>query len=99
MDSYRADFVSNPERVQGYKESARAERATTQRKDSPYTISLFMQAKEVSLRRLHILKGSISHELIHLTTFILQAIIVGTVFLNMADSTSDYFSRGGVIFL
>lgn len=99
MDLYRADFVNKLERIQGYKASARAERATTQRKDSPYTISLFMQARAVSLRRVQILRGNMSHEIINLATFVLQAIIVGTVFLNIADSTSAYFSRGGVIFL
>lgn len=31
--------------------------------------------------------------------FILQAIIIGTVFVQLPDSTSAFFSRGGVIFL
>lgn len=99
MASYRAEFIGKPEKIQGYKESAEAERATTQRKTSPYTISLFMQAKAVSLRRLQIIRGNMTHEIINITTFIIQAVIVGTVFLNMAESTSVYFSRGGVIFL
>lgn len=32
-------------------------------------------------------------------TFIIQAVIIGTVFLRIPDSTSAFFSRGGVIFL
>jgi ATP-binding cassette subfamily G (WHITE) protein 2 (SNQ2) len=33
------------------------------------------------------------------STFITQAIINGTVFYKLKDETSEYFSRGGVIFL
>lgn len=33
------------------------------------------------------------------SAFILQAIIMGTVFLKLSDSTATYFSRGGVLFL
>ena len=31
--------------------------------------------------------------------FVIQAVIIGTVFLRMSDSTAAFFSRGGVIFL
>ena len=34
-----------------------------------------------------------------MAVFILQAIINGTVFYQVPDSTSAYFSRGGVLFL
>jgi ATP-binding cassette, subfamily G (WHITE), member 2, SNQ2 len=32
------------------------------------------------------------------SSFIIQGIIMGTVFLKIPDSTSAYFSRGGVLF-
>ena len=34
-----------------------------------------------------------------LRMFIIQAIIIGTVFANLPEATSAYFSRGGVLFL
>jgi ATP-binding cassette subfamily G (WHITE) protein 2 (SNQ2) len=98
MDSYRNDFVGKPERVVAYQQSVTAEHATTARKGSAYTISIPMQARAVMLRRLQILRGNLTTELVILITFIVQAIINGTVFYQVKDATSEYFSRGGVIF-
>ncbi|KAA1475301.1 pleiotropic drug resistance ABC transporter [Dentipellis sp. KUC8613] len=98
MDDFAATAVGSPERAQAYKESAAAEHARTQPAHSAYTVSIFMQARGVMLRRVQILRGNLSREVVQLATFILQGIIVGTVFLKSADATSAYFSRGGVLF-
>jgi ATP-binding cassette subfamily G (WHITE) protein 2 (SNQ2) len=99
IDAYLKEFVGNPERALAYKESATAEHATTQRKGSAYTISIPMQARAVMLRRLQILRGNFATQLIVLMTFIVQALINGSVFFRLKDQTSEYFSRGGVLFL
>ncbi|KAH9171890.1 ABC-2 type transporter-domain-containing protein [Lactarius sanguifluus] len=98
MDAYYTEFVGHPERALAYKESATAEHATTQRKGSAYTISIPMQARAVMLRRLQILRGNLTTQLIVLITFIVQALINGSVFFRLKDETSQYFSRGGVLF-
>ena len=64
MDSYRNDFVGKPERVLAYQQSVTAEHATTTRKGSAYTISIPMQARAVMLRRLQIVRGNITTELV-----------------------------------
>jgi ATP-binding cassette subfamily G (WHITE) protein 2 (SNQ2) len=64
IDAYFKEFVGNPERALAYKESATAEHATTQRKGSAYTISIPMQARAVMLRRLQILRGNLTTQLI-----------------------------------
>lgn len=99
MTAFRAEFVGNPQRVEQYKNSAYAEHATTQSKKSPYTISTFMQAKAVANRRYLIIKGALGKQVVSTVIFIIQAIIVGTVFLKSPQTTAAYFSRGGVIFL
>lgn len=99
MTAFRAEFVGNPQRVEQYKNSAYAEHATTQSKKSPYTISTFMQAKAVANRRFLIIKGALAKQVVSTVIFIIQAIIVGTVFLKSPQTTAAYFSRGGVIFL
>ncbi|KAH9045960.1 ABC-2 type transporter-domain-containing protein [Lactarius hengduanensis] len=98
MDAYFTEFVGHPERALAYKESATAEHATTQRKGSAYTVSIPMQARAVMLRRLQILRGNLTTQLIVLITFIVQALINGSVFFRLKDETSQYFSRGGVLF-
>ncbi|KAG9127487.1 hypothetical protein FRC07_013165 [Ceratobasidium sp. 392] len=81
-----------------YKESARAERATTMNRDSAYTVSLMMQVRGIMLRRVQILRGNMAAQVIMTTVFLAQALIMGSVFLNMPVATSAYFSRGGVLF-
>ena len=92
--------VSNMmEKLESYKRSARAERAKGHRKESPYTVSIPMQVRAVMTRRVKILKGDMVAQLIHLFSYIFQAIIMGTIFFKVEDSTAAYFSRGGVLFL
>ncbi|KAN0136953.1 ABC-2 type transporter domain containing protein [Lactarius tabidus] len=98
MDAYFKECVGHPERALAYQQSAIAEHATTQRKGSPYTISIPMQARAVMLRRLQILRGNFTTQLIVLMTFVIQALINGSVFFRLKDETSAYFSRGGVLF-
>ncbi|KAI9448645.1 ABC-2 type transporter-domain-containing protein [Russula earlei] len=98
MDAYRNDFVGKPERALAFRQSAAAEHATTSRKGSAYTISIPMQTRAVMLRRLQILRGTIATELVILVTYIVQALINGSVFYRLKDETSAYFSRGGVLF-
>ena len=90
MDEYFKEFVGRPERALAYKQSATAEHATTQRKGSPYMISIPMQARAVMLRRVQILRGN-------LTT---QLIVLMYVFLSLAElmsctnSTQDVHRSG-----
>ncbi|KAJ7707403.1 P-loop containing nucleoside triphosphate hydrolase protein [Mycena rosella] len=86
------------ERVQQYKRSAQAEHANGTRRASPYMTSLPMQARAVMMRRVQIIMGSKTATVINLATFIIQGIIVGSVFVNSPEATSAYFSRGGVMF-
>ncbi|RDB26892.1 Brefeldin A resistance protein [Hypsizygus marmoreus] len=98
MESYLSQFVGKPKRASAFIDSARAERAKHTHKTSPYTISIPMQARAVMLRRVQILRGNTLAVGLNLFSFVFQAIIVGSVFLNAPEATSAYFSRGGVLF-
>ena len=82
-----------------YIESAHFEHGKHARPESPYTISIVNQIREVMIRRVQILKGGWGTQAIATVSFIFQAIIFGTLFLDVPDATSSYFSRGGVLFL
>ena len=99
MEAYRLKYVEQPDLKQRYRLSAVAEHAKTQRKKSAYTISIPMQARAVALRRIQIIRGNAAIEIIQIIVFMLQSVINGTVFLQIPDNTSAYFSRGGVLFL
>ena len=85
MKAYLREFVGKPNRASAYTESAQAEHATTPSKKSAYVIS--------------ILKGSVGGQISNVVAFMIQAIVVGTVFLRIPNTTATFFSRGGVLYL
>ncbi|KAL5527915.1 hypothetical protein ACEPAG_6716 [Sanghuangporus baumii] len=81
-----------------YIDSAHAEREKRARPESPYTISIASQIREVMVRRVQILQGDWLAQVVTIGSYVFQAIIMGTLFLNFPNATSAYFSRGGVLF-
>ncbi|KAG6888337.1 hypothetical protein C0995_009084 [Termitomyces sp. Mi166 len=98
MEMYKDAFIGDQERKKAYGQSVRAEQAKRIPERSPYTISIPMQARAVMRRRVQILWGNKAETLFLLFSFILQGVIVGTVFVQSPDATSAFFSRGGVLF-
>ncbi|KAK7033390.1 pleiotropic drug resistance ABC transporter [Favolaschia claudopus] len=86
-------------RAQQYKRSAQAERAKgTLGSSSPYITTLSMQARALVRRRVQIILGFMAPTVVNMAAFIVQGVITGSVFLKLPESTSAYFSRGGIIF-
>ncbi|GAB1527106.1 ATP-binding cassette transporter snq2 [Rhizoctonia solani] len=83
---------------QNYKVSARAERADHMSRKSAYTVSIAMQVRAIILRRLQIIRGDMAAPAITVASFVIQALIIGSVFYNLPQATVAYFSRGGVLF-
>jgi ATP-binding cassette subfamily G (WHITE) protein 2 (SNQ2) len=99
MHTYLREFVGKPKRASAYMESAQAEHATTSNKKSAYVTSIPMQTRAVMVRRLQILKGSAAGQITNIVAFIVQAIVTGTIFLRIQNTTETLFSRGGVLYL
>lgn len=93
------EFTGKSHRASAYFDSVQAEHAKHTRQKSPYIVSIPMQARALMRRRVQILRGGIAVQVIQLLSFIIQGIIVGTVFLQLQNTTTSFFSRGGVIFL
>ncbi|KAI6145202.1 ABC-2 type transporter-domain-containing protein [Pisolithus tinctorius] len=98
MESYYATYVNKPELREAYAVNARAEHARHAPDDKPYVISIPMQVRAVMRRRWQILKGDWLTQVVNLGGQIFQGLIMGTVYLRVSDSTSAFFSRGGVMF-
>lgn len=64
INLYRTEFVGQPNRASIYKESARAEHSQHTRKKSPYMISIPMQARAVMVRRVQIIWGNVTAQVI-----------------------------------
>ncbi|KAI0943006.1 hypothetical protein AcW1_002753 [Taiwanofungus camphoratus] len=98
MEEYRAEVSGQPQRSSIYKQSYRAEHARTTPPSSPFIISIPMQVRALMLRRVQVIQGALAAQAISLAIFIIQAIIVGTIFLKLSTNTATFFSRGGVLF-
>ncbi|KAF8329221.1 pleiotropic drug resistance ABC transporter [Amanita rubescens] len=97
MASYEVMHVGNEKRALEYKESARAELARFASKGSPYLLTVLQQAMAVMFRRARIVKGD-TLTYIQIFVFIFKALIAGSLFFQVPEATSAYFSRGGVLF-
>lgn len=98
IEEYTVAFVGKSERKEAYKQSARQEIAKRSTKRSPYLLSISQQIRAVMIRRVQILRGSMSFTIMNLFSFVFQALIMGSVFLKMDANTAAFFSRGGVLF-
>ncbi|KAF8749247.1 ABC transporter [Rhizoctonia solani] len=63
--------------------SARAERADHMSRKSAYTVSIAMQVRAIILRRLQIIRGDMAAPAITVASFVIQALIIGSVFYNL----------------
>ncbi|KAH9922740.1 P-loop containing nucleoside triphosphate hydrolase protein [Fomitopsis serialis] len=98
MRRYREEESGMLEKKQMYRLSHRAEHAKTTSKKSPFIISIAMQARALMLRRWQIIQGAMATQVTQALSFVFQAIIVGTIFLRLDNTTGTFFSKGGVIY-
>ncbi|KAG2033358.1 pleiotropic drug resistance ABC transporter [Suillus americanus] len=98
IDEYRELHVGKPDRKAAYRLSAVMEHSHHAPKSNSYTISIPMQVRAVMVRRMQIIKGDLSVQVVQLCAQIFQAIIMGAIFLQLPDATSGFFSRGSILF-
>jgi ATP-binding cassette subfamily G (WHITE) protein 2 (SNQ2) len=98
MHAYLRDAVSKPKHALACMESAQAEHTTTSNQKNAYIISIPMQTRAVTVRRLQVLKGSAGGQIANIVMFMIQAIVVRSVFLRIPNTTATFFSRGGVLY-
>ncbi|PCH34845.1 pleiotropic drug resistance ABC transporter [Wolfiporia cocos MD-104 SS10] len=99
MGAYRKQYVGKPQRAAVYLESVRSEHAGhASSSDGSYLLSLPMQVRALMTRRVQIMRGNMTALLIELASFIILALIVGTIYLRLKANTDTFFSRASVIF-
>ena len=80
MLQYQAEFVGNQTRLAQYRQSSHMEHSKNTRKDSPYLISVWMQARALMVRRWEILSGDKSAVVLNTGSVIVG--LVSTVVLT-----------------
>ncbi|KAG1782156.1 P-loop containing nucleoside triphosphate hydrolase protein [Suillus placidus] len=95
IEQRREQCVGNHEHKQAYLASVAAEHGNT---STVYMTSILQQVKAVMKRRVQVIVGDKFEFFMRLASQVFQAIIMGTVFLDVPNDTSAYFSREGVMF-
>ncbi|PQE27601.1 ABC transporter Cdr4 protein [Rutstroemia sp. NJR-2017a BBW] len=79
-------------------DARRAMKAKHQRLKSPYTISMAQQVKLCVVRGFQRLKGDASLTTSALIGNFIMALIIGSVFYDLPETTSSFYSRGALLF-
>jgi ABC-type multidrug transport system permease subunit/ABC-type multidrug transport system ATPase subunit len=98
IDAYNAEHPIGGEDAERFKQSRRLQQAKRQRLKSPYTLSYGQQIKLCLWRGIQRLKADPSLTLTQLFGNFTMALVIGSVFYNLQNITSSFFSRGALLF-
>ncbi|KAJ5581724.1 hypothetical protein N7535_000344 [Penicillium sp. DV-2018c] len=95
---YEEEFPIGGESLQKFVESRKAMQSKTQRIKSPYTLSVNEQVQLCMRRGFQRLKGDASLTVSALIGNFIMALIIGSVFFQLDDDVSSFYSRGALLF-
>ncbi|KAJ5578431.1 ABC multidrug transporter C [Penicillium hispanicum] len=98
IEEYDQSYPLGGESLQKFIDSRRAMQAKNQRVRSPYTMSVTQQIHLCLVRGFQRLKGDASLTWSQLIGNFIMALIIGSVFYNLQDTTASFYSRGALLF-
>lgn len=98
IDAYNAEHPLDGGDAERFKASRSTQQAKGQRVSSPYTLSYNQQIKLCLWRGWKRLVADPSLTFTQLFGNFIMALVIGSVFYNLQDVTSSFFSRGALIF-
>lgn len=99
MEQYREQLREEEHVHQDFEVAARDEKRRGARKTSVYTIPFHVQVWALMKRQFLLKWGDKFSLAVSWMTSMVIAIILGTVFLNLPQTTAGAFTRGGILFL
>ncbi|KAJ5126912.1 ABC multidrug transporter C [Penicillium atrosanguineum] len=98
IEEYDQAYPIGGESLQKFIESRKAMQSKGTRVRSPYTLSVVEQINLCMNRGFQRLKGDASLTLSQLIGNFIMALIIGSVFFNLQDTTESFYSRGALLF-
>ncbi|OCK79908.1 hypothetical protein K432DRAFT_426134 [Lepidopterella palustris CBS 459.81] len=89
---------NNEDSMKRFKDHLAGEKAPFTLKSSPYTLNLWMQFVTTFVRAYQRIRGQYVYFLALTITMVVIPVIIGSMFFNIPNDTSGFFSRSGVIF-
>ncbi|KAG0158600.1 hypothetical protein PDIDSM_66760 [Penicillium digitatum] len=98
IDDYNTQYPIGGESFQQFVESRKAMQSKGQRAKSPYTLSVAEQVQICVTRGFQRLKSDYSLTISALIGNTIMALIVGSVFYQLPDDVTSFYSRGALLF-
>ncbi|KAH7327322.1 multidrug resistance protein CDR1 [Rhexocercosporidium sp. MPI-PUGE-AT-0058] len=99
IDLYNKKYPFGGASVAAFAASRRAQQAVLQRVQSPYTLSLYQQVVICVERGFQRLRGDASVTISRVVANSVLALVVGSMFFNLNQTTSSFYGRSVLIFL
>lgn len=98
IEAYDQTYPLGGEALQKFIDSRRAMQAKNQRVGSPYTLSVVQQINLCLGRGFQRLRNDASLTVSTLIGNFVMALIIGSVFFNLQQTTESFYSRGALLF-
>ncbi|EEH39177.2 ABC transporter CDR4 [Paracoccidioides lutzii Pb01] len=98
IDVYQSQYPLGGEQLDRFHASLNAQKSKSNRSNSPYTLSYWMQIKLCIWRGFRRLRGDMSMTLTSVIGNIMMSLVVSSMFYNLPSDTSSFFSRGSLLF-
>ncbi|MCJ1478445.1 hypothetical protein MMC13_007125 [Lambiella insularis] len=98
IEEYQQKYTIGGEYFEKFKQSRKAQQAAHQRVKSAYTLSYRQQVQLCLQRGFNRLKGDPSLTFTQLFGNFLVALVIGSVFYNLPDTSGSFYSRGALLF-
>ncbi|KAM0471726.1 hypothetical protein ACHAP7_008991 [Fusarium lateritium] len=99
IEEYTNDFPINGPEAEEFRANRRAAQAKSQRKNSPYTLSYWQQTSLCVWRGFKRLITDPTITLTQLFGNVIMAVIVGSIFYNLDQTTASFYQRGALLFV
>lgn len=99
ISDHNAQHPPMSQSYQQFAEQRRLEKSRKQRVRSPYTMSYWRQTQLCLWRDWQRLKADPSVPIVMLAMNLTEAVIVASIFFNLDETTSSFYSRGAAIFI
>ncbi|KAF2450443.1 ABC multidrug transporter [Karstenula rhodostoma CBS 690.94] len=99
IDEYTRDHPLSGVGHSKFAEARKLEKSKAQRERSTYTLSYWGQVKLCMWRDVQRLKADPSVPISMLFINLVEGLVIASIFFNLADDTSAFFSRGAVLFM
>ncbi|KIW02434.1 uncharacterized protein PV09_06248 [Verruconis gallopava] len=98
IDEYDKKYTIGGEYLQRFKDSRRAQQSKHQHVKSPYTLSYGGQIRLCLWRGFQRLKMDPSITFVQMFSNSIMALVIGSVFYNLQDTTASFYSRSALLF-